>query len=58
MENGFADFLCNKEFLREFYKEIKFVDMDIVKMDLDLTTLSNLEVLKLSKNFIKIVFIN
>lgn len=32
--------------------------MDIVKMDLDLTTLSNLEVLKLSKNFIKIVFIN
>ncbi|KRX00625.1 hypothetical protein PPERSA_00852 [Pseudocohnilembus persalinus] len=53
LENGFADFICNKQNLKEIYEELVFNDENITEMDQELKKLVNLQILRLTKNFIK-----
>ena len=55
MEKGFDYDIINKNFLLEYYTEIKFNSYKITKIDEELLKLINLETLHLSHNKIEIV---
>jgi hypothetical protein len=52
LENGYADFICNKDHIREVFKELKFNKMHINNIDKELLTFPNLEILELNENLI------
>ncbi|CAD8184823.1 unnamed protein product [Paramecium pentaurelia] len=54
-ENGFADFICNKEYMIETYTNIVFDSEDITLMDNQLLQFKNLQLLRLNHNKIEIV---
>jgi len=55
MELGFQDELVNKEYLQNFYKELRLEDLNIQKIDKETTLFKNLEVLTLSRNNIQVL---
>ena len=55
MEKGFDYDIISKNFLLEYYTEIKFNNYKITKIDEDLLKLINLETLHLSHNRIEII---
>ncbi|EGR28501.1 leucine rich repeat protein [Ichthyophthirius multifiliis] len=52
LENGYADFICNKEYLREVFLDLKFNRQYINCMDKELLNLKNLKILELNQNLI------
>ncbi len=55
MELGFQEELVNKEYLLNFYKELRLEDLQIQKIDKETTLFNNLEVLTISKNNIQVL---
>jgi Leucine-rich repeat (LRR) protein len=55
MENGFADFICNKENIIETYTELISDKEKIAQLDAILTKFKNLTLLRLNKNRICII---
>jgi hypothetical protein len=55
LENGFADFVCNREFLGEHYTSLYFIGLSISKMDEDSLLFVNLKFLKLNNNNITVL---
>ena len=49
-ENGFAEFICNKEYLREVYTELLFPNQNIQSLDTELQKFINLKILNLNNN--------
>ncbi|KAL4481503.1 hypothetical protein ABPG74_007592 [Tetrahymena malaccensis] len=55
MENGYADFICNRDHILEVFKNINFINLQINEMDEELLKFPNIEILNLNKNIIKTV---
>lgn len=55
LENGFAEFLCNREFLCELYTTLCLTEQSIIKLDADLSKFVNLKFLKLNNNQIGVL---
>jgi Leucine-rich repeat (LRR) protein len=55
LENGMAEFICNKEFLFEFYQTLSFVDKQLSNIDSLTLKLSNLRTLNLVSNNISTI---
>ncbi|KAM3128295.1 hypothetical protein pb186bvf_019592 [Paramecium bursaria] len=54
-ENGFADFICNKEYLQETYTNLLFDSEGVDTMDSGLVFFKNLKLLRLNNNQIRCV---
>ena len=50
-----AEFICNKEFLNEFYRHLQFENANIIEIDMETSCLKNLRVLNLFKNRIETI---
>lgn len=55
LENGMAEFICNKEYLYEFYKSLHFDRMGISTIDSAMLRFSNLQILSLKQNNISLI---
>lgn len=55
LENGMAEFICNKPFLYEFYTSLAFIGKGIKVIDHDSAKFSQLKTLNLSENKISTI---
>lgn len=50
-----AEYICNREFLFEFYTHLQFVNSRISSIDIDTLKLTNLKILNLFSNQISVL---
>lgn len=55
LDNGFTDFICNREALYEHYENLCLIDQNIEKIDNDSINFVNLKFLKLNENKITVL---
>lgn len=55
MENGYADFICNRDHIREVFKTLNFISLQINSIDDELMNFPSLQVLNLNKNIIQTI---
>lgn len=54
-EFGYADFICNKEHIREVFKQLRFERASVNSIDAEMQFFPLLEVLSLNENLIRVV---